>query len=70
MHKIKPTKFCLYVDDFGIKYTLDADGDNLIKALKTSYKFTVDKEELDLCGLHLDWNYDKEYVNIFIPQYI
>ena len=36
------TKFCLYVDDFGVNYTSKEDADNIIQALKEDYDITVD----------------------------
>ena len=32
-HTTRPTKFCLFVDDFGIKYWSKADADHLLNAL-------------------------------------
>ena len=55
---------------FSVKYTSDADTDHLIRVLKTLHKIIVNKEGLNVCGLHLYWNYDREYVDIFMPHYI
>ena len=69
-HKTKPTKFCLCVDDFGIKYFSKSDGEHLINALQTAYKITINKEGTDFCGLKLNWNYDKGFVDISMPKYV
>ena len=41
-HKTRRTKFCLCVDDFGIKYYSRDDAEHLISALKDAYTVTVD----------------------------
>ena len=69
-HKTRKTLFCLCVDDFGIQYHTQADADHLIHALKQYYKITIDWEGTDYCGLHLQWNYEKQYVDISMPGYI
>ena len=38
----KKTKFCLCVDDFGIKYFNKEDAEHLLTALRTAYEITVD----------------------------
>ena len=40
-HHTRPTKFCLCVDDFGVKYFNKDDLDHLINALKTAYDITI-----------------------------
>jgi hypothetical protein len=70
-HKTKPTKFCLCVDDFGVKYFNQNDADHLIHALQTSgYAITIDMKGENYCGLKLEWNYDKGYVDISMPGYV
>ena len=68
-HKTRKTVFCLCVDDFGVKYFSKGDADHLINALK-QYKITIDWTGKDYCGLHLDWNYNKGYVDISMPNYV
>ena len=70
MHETKKTKFCLCVDDFGIKYFNTTDADHLISSLKNHYTLTIDWKGEDYCGLHIDWNYAHRYVDISMPQYI
>ena len=69
-HKTRQTRFCLCVDDFGIKYFSKADADHLLNALKTKYKISTDWAGKNYYGLTLDWNYTKGYVDISMPGYI
>ena len=64
------TKFCLYVDDFGIKYYNDEDVNHLLSSLKDHYDITIDWNGNNYCGLKVDWNYQKQYVDISMPGYI
>ena len=41
-HDTRRTKFCLCVDDFGIKYFSKDDAEHLLTALKENYKLTTD----------------------------
>jgi hypothetical protein len=41
-HDTRPTKFCLCVDDFGVKYFSTADADHLLNSLRQHYKISVD----------------------------
>ena len=66
-HKTRKTKFCLCVDDFGIKYFNREDADHLLNTLRKCYKMTVDKKGENYCGLALDWNYDDGHVDISMP---
>ena len=52
-HKTRRTKFCLCVDDFGIKYFSEEDADHLIQALRANYDITVDETGANFCGLTL-----------------
>ena len=69
-HKTRPTKFCLCVDDFGIKFWSKEDADHLCNSIGANFRYTVDKEGKDYCGLHLDWNYKRGYVDISMPKSI
>ena len=70
LHKTKKTKFCLCVDDFGIKYHSEEDIEHFINALKTNYEITTDKKGEDFCGLHFTWNYKNKYVDVAMPNYV
>ena len=69
-HKTKSIRFCLCVDDFGIKYFEKKDAEHLINALRTHYKTTVDWSGENYCGLNIKWNYVNGYVDISIDGYI
>ena len=47
-HCTKRTKFCLCVDDFGVKYHSIADANHLLDALKSHYKVSVDWDDKTL----------------------
>ena len=68
--KTRKTKFCLCVDDFGVKYFSKDDADHLLNALCLHYKISVDYEGMHYCGFTIEWNYEKGYVDISIPNYI
>ena len=69
-HKDKPTRFCLCVDDFGIKYYNKADVEHLLQALSSHYDYTIDWKGTNYCGLTMKWNYTAGYVDVSIPNYI
>ena len=69
-HDTRPTKFCLCVDDFGVKYFSTANADHLLNSLQQHYKISVDWAGTDNCGLSIKWNYPKKYVDILMPGYI
>jgi hypothetical protein len=62
--------FILTVDDFGIKYHNTAHADHLLTALKQYYTISVDWTGTHYCGLTLDWHYDKQYVDVSMPDYV
>ena len=68
-HCTRPTVFCLCVDDFGIKYWSKQDADHLCNAIGSSFRYTVDKEGKNYCGLTLHWNYNKGDVDILMPKH-
>ena len=39
-HDTRPTIFCLYVDNYGVKYFSKQDADHLFKALATNHQYT------------------------------
>jgi len=50
-HKSRPTKFCLCVDDFGIKYWSKEDAQHLYRVIGANFRYTVDEEGRNYCGL-------------------
>ena len=69
-HETRPTKFCLCVDDFGIKYFSKDDANHLLSSLSNHYKYTTDWDGTHYCGLTLDWHYAEGFVDISMPDYV
>ena len=69
-HKTRNTKFCLCVDDFGIKKFYDSEKDHLCNALKDKYKITTDLSGKHFCGLTLNSNYLHRYVDVSMPNFV
>ena len=69
-HDTRRTKFCVCVDDFGIKYYDKKDADHLLDCLKKYYKVTTDWEGRNYLSLTFHWNYAEGYVNVSMPQYV
>jgi hypothetical protein len=69
-HKSRRTKFCLCVDDFGVKYFSNEDADHLLNSLWNHYKISVDYAGKHYCGLTMDWDYKNKHVGISMPKYI
>ena len=56
-HKSYPTKFCLCVDDFGMKYFNKTELNHLITSLQANYKISTDFSGKNYCGLTIEWDY-------------
>jgi hypothetical protein len=69
-HISRPTKFCLCVDNFGVKYFSKEDANHLLDSLKNYYKITVDWEGKNYCGLDINWNYNDGFVDVSMSKYI
>ena len=69
-HDSRPTKFCLCVDDFGVKYFSNQDLQHLLNALRSHYTVTTDTTGKNFCGLTMDWNYAQGFCDISMPGYI
>jgi hypothetical protein len=69
-HKTRRTKFCLCVDDFGVKYYTKDDAQHLIRSLEHHYTCTTDWTGQHFCGLNINWNYPRKHVDISMPGYI
>ena len=61
-HKTKKTKFCVCVNDFGIKYYSKEDADHLLDCLQEKYKYTTDMQGKNYGGFTFDWNYNEGYI--------
>ena len=69
-HKQNPSKFCLCVDNFGVKYFSKTDLNHLITALQTKYKISTDFTCQNYCGLTINWNYEEGFVDISMHGYV
>ena len=69
-HASRKTLFCLCVDDFGVKYYSKDDMTHLLQAIGKQYTCKVDWTGKNFLGLKLNWNYDQQYVDISMPNYI
>ena len=69
-HTWRPITFTLVVDSFGVKFEGDCHANHLKKCLEKHYKVSIDWCGSLFCGIHLDWNYKKGYVNNSMPGYI
>ena len=54
-HIISNLSFTLDVDDFGVKYTHDADLDALVSVLEKKYKISIDRTGAKYIGIRLTW---------------
>ena len=66
-HETRKTKFCLCVDDFGIKYFSIADASHLLQAIGNHYTYTKRWDDNNYCGLTFDWNYKAGCVDVSMP---
>jgi hypothetical protein len=69
-HQTKQIMFALCVDNFGVKYFSLLGPNHLINTVKAIYDLTIDWTVDLYCGLSLNWDYNKSYVNVSIPGYI
>lgn len=69
-HSSRPTKFCLCMDDFGIKYFNEEDAEHLQSVIFAKYKGTVDKSGKNYCRLTFDWNYEQGYMDISMTGHV
>lgn len=68
--KTLPTKFCLCVDYFGVKYFNKQDANHLLQCLSKYYKCTTDWDGKTYCGLNLELHYDQGYVDVAMTNYV
>ena len=69
-HETRALKFCLCVDDFGIKYFNKADVQHLLDCLSPTYRYTTYWDGKHYCGLTLDWNYHAGLVDVSMGNYV
>jgi hypothetical protein len=69
-HISRPIWFNLCVDDFGVKYIGNENLRHLFAALRTETHDIVEDWAGDFyCGINLEWNYAKRWVDIAMPTY-
>ena len=64
----RTVQFALVVDDFGIKYTNQADLNHFLQHLQQKYTITKDDGER-FNGITLNWDYNKRECELSIPEY-
>ena len=69
-HKTRNILFCLCVDDFGIKYFNDDDLHHLKQTVEKGYTCKLDLTGRNFLGFTLNWNYEKAFVDISMPNNI
>ena len=69
-HTKRKTKFCLCINEFGVKYFSDDDKNHFLSTLKKYYDILVDDTDSNYLGLTIDWNYRHGYVDISMSGYI
>jgi hypothetical protein len=69
-HATQPKNFNLVVDDFDIKFVGDTHATHLIDTLQKHYDVTIDKQGAIFCGIHLDWDYPNQTVDLTMPNYV
>ena len=69
-HTLGKTKFCLCVDDFGVKSFPEDDKQHFLTTLKKYYDISVDETGSNYLGLTIDWHYQQGFVDISMPGYI
>ena len=70
MHKTRPVWFTLVVDDFGVKYVGEENAKHLMSVLREFYEVEEDWNGGLYCGITLEWNYKRRYVDIAMPNYV
>jgi hypothetical protein len=69
-HTTRDIRFCLVVDDFGIKYTKKTDAMHLLTALQQLYVVTTDWSGSLYLGMTLTWDYSHHTIDISMPGYV
>ena len=69
-HESRPTKFCVCVDDFGIKHFATDGANYLLNSIGKHYKYINYWKGKHYCGITMYWNYMYGYVDISMPEYV
>lgn len=65
-----PTKFCLFIDDFGVNYWSKANTEHLCNSAGTNFRHSLDREGSKYYSLTLKWNYKLGFVDTSILKYM
>ena len=66
-HTWRPITFTLVVEYFGVKFEGECHANHLKNCLEKYYEVSIDWSGSLFFGIHLDWNYEKGYVNTSMP---
>jgi hypothetical protein len=70
-HKTRDIAFTLVVDDFGIKYTDDADLDHFLATLRMQYEITEDRDvKQKYVGITIEHDRSRNTITLSMPGYI
>jgi hypothetical protein len=69
-HKTRDISFTLVVDDFGVKYTNQADVLHLKSVIDRAYPTTANWTGNRFIGVHLDGNYKARMLKASMPGYV
>ena len=58
------------MDDFGVNYLTKDDAHHLITSLQKYYDIIIDWSGQNFCGSDIEWNYDKQYVDISMKNVV
>eukprot|EP00957_Ditylum_brightwellii_P211267 15365967-Ditylum_brightwellii.AAC.2 len=69
-HQTRNITFCLFVDNFGIKYTDKNNVEHLLNALQQLYTISANWSGTLFCDIHLAWDYVGRHIYLSMPGYI
>ena len=69
-HKKYKTIFYLCVDDFGVNYFSKEDVQHVYDTLAKEYTYKIDWTSEHFIDYMINWNYDRGFVDISMPDYV
>ena len=69
-YRTRKTIFCLCVDDVGVKYFSKEDVKHLHDTLAKEYNCKIDWSGENFIGYKVNWDYERGFIDISIPDYI
>ena len=70
VHDNRNTIFSLAIDDFFVQYSLMANTNHFLNALRAKYIITVNMEATVYIGIKLDWEYVHRTVTLSMLNYV